>query len=180
MRWLTYILTAGAVLVAQVAFAPRFELLGLRPDWLLVFVVFVSLRANRYDAVAGAWILGCCADLFTIEQFGLMSLSYGLAALLVTLGRDALFARSLFTQTTVTFVVGLLLRIGWLIYRSMAYGLVESIFAHLVADVLLPSFYTALWVVLLFRPIAATARWLGLASSRRRSSSPRRTRASYV
>jgi len=58
MRWLSFLLLGVVLLTLQSAVAPRIELLGARPDWLLVVVVFFAMHAPPRDAVIGAWIIG--------------------------------------------------------------------------------------------------------------------------
>ena len=57
MRWPAFGICAICVLTLQVAIAPRFELFGQRPDWLLVVIVFFALYSRSTDAVLGAWCL---------------------------------------------------------------------------------------------------------------------------
>ena len=73
-------LLAVLALTLQSAIAPRLAIFGVRPDWILVLVVFFALHGRRRDAVIAGWSLGMCADLMSIERVGLLALSYALAA----------------------------------------------------------------------------------------------------
>lgn len=180
MRWLTFILTSSGVLIAQLTLAPHFEWGGVRPDWLLVFVVFFSLRADLVAAIAGGWLLGFCADLLTIERLGLLSLSYGLTAFVVASGRDFVFASSAITQTAATLLAGLSLHTAWFIYRRMLYDMPEAMFREMATVVFPAALYTAAWALVLHRPLRGLTRWLGFASSRRRMSRMNRTGKVHV
>lgn len=162
MRWLPFILMAGAVLTLQATVAPRFELHEVRPDWLLVLVVVIALHAGMADAALGAWIVGACADLMTIERPGLVSLSYLAAALVVTSAREFLFRHRWLTQFAVTLVMCFLVRTGWLVYRRMLYSSFESPWVDAWTDVVLCSVYTAAWAPLLNWAVKPMARVLGL------------------
>lgn len=158
MRWLTFSLCAAAALTLQSALAPYVELFGIRPDWLLVVVVFFALYARPTEAVLGAWIIGFCADLMTIERLGLMALSYALAALLVISIRDYLFCHRPATQFAVTLMVCLMVRAVWCGYRRILYDPAESILLDGIADVAAGSIYTAGWALPVDRLLWAMSR----------------------
>ena len=180
MRWLTFILSATGVMVVQLTIAPRLELAGVRPDWLLVFIIFIALHAKIPDAIAAGWLIGLGADLLTIERFGLLSLSYGLTALLVVAVRDNLFSFSALTQTLVTFLAGCVIRTAWMLYQGVLYDAPGFLPADLGGGVLLAALYTAAWAPLVHRPFRYLRRWFGLPSGRQRSGWPRRTGRAYV
>ena len=119
MRWLTFMLLVVVLLTAQTTLAPRLALIGARPDWLLIVIVFFALHAPAQDAVIGAWIIGGCADLMTIERPGLLALSYTLVAMAVTPIREYLFRYRALTRFVVTLLSCLLIRVGWTAYSRI-------------------------------------------------------------
>ncbi len=165
MRWLTFFLLAAVVLTLQSTIAPRVEVLGARPDWILVIVVFFSLYAPRREAIISAWIVGMAADLMTVERLGLLALSYALAAVGITSVREHLFRYRAATQFVVTLVVCLLLRAAWLVYRRVSYDVAEPFLADLTVDVL-AAIYTAVWAPLLHKGLLGMSGILGLARPR--------------
>ena len=166
MRWLTFLICAAVVLTLQAAVAPRLELMGIRPDWVLVVVVFFALHARVPDSILGAWMIGFCADLLTIERFGLLSVSYGLTAVFIVSIRDYVFITSTVTQAVVTLVAGLRLRTAWMVYRRNLYDVPETIAFDLVTQVCLASLYTVAWAPLIQRPLLHMSRRLGLVPPR--------------
>ena len=146
----------------QSALAPRFELFGARPDWLVVVVVFFALYARAKEAIVGAWMLGFCADLMTIERLGLVAFSYTATALFVTLIREYLFCHRPDTQVVVTFIACLGIRIVWLVYRRALYDPAESIFYDVTVQVVMVSAWTALWAYPIDKLLWAASRLLGL------------------
>lgn len=166
MRWLTFSLLAAVVLTLQSTIAPRVEVLGARPDWLLVIVVFFSLYAPRREAIISAWIVGMAADLMTVERLGLLALSYALVAVGITSIREHLFRYRAATQFVVTLVVCLLLRAAWLAYRRMSYDMAEPFLADLTVDVLTGAIYTAVWAPVLHKGLLRMSGMLGLARPR--------------
>jgi len=162
MRWLTFLVLMIVALVLQSALAPRIEIAGTRPDWLLVVVVFFAMHASAREALLGAWLTGACADLLTIERFGVLALSYGVAAMLVLPTRDYVFRGAGWPQFLVTLGVCVLIRTVWIVYYHAVYDPARSIFLELAAGVLLASLYTALWAPLLHRVLLPWWRALGL------------------
>ncbi len=180
MRWVTFLVLAVLVLTLQSVVAPRLELLGARADWLLVVVVFFAFHAPPRDAVLGAWVLGACADLMTVERFGLLALSYGLAGVAVTSVREYLFCRRPITQFVVTLSVCLLLRLAWLLYRRMLYDPASSLVVDVAIDVVTASVYTAAWAPVWHAVLGRMPRTFGLPRPRYTFAGLRRMRATDV
>ena len=162
MRWWSFLLVSVCFLTLQAAIAPRLALGGVRPDWLLVVVVFLALHGVRRDAVVAGWILGLCADLMSVERFGLLALSYASAAWFVGSFRDSLFRHHAATQFVVTYLVSLLLQVLWLIYRRSLYSTGVSIVVDLAVVLLLAPAYTAIWAPPIHAVLLALAPHLGL------------------
>jgi len=162
MRWLTFLITMGVALTLQSAVAPAVEIFGVRPDWLLVVVVFFAMFARPVDAAIGAWLVGFAADLMTIERLGFLALSYTLAALGVSSLRKYLFCFRGSTQFAVTLVVCLILQCAWLIYRYAFYGAADGVWGDVLRNVLFGSVYTAAWAPPTHKFLLSAARWLGL------------------
>jgi len=166
MRWFPCFLLMLVLLTAQSTLAPRLAVFGARPDWLLVAVVFLGLFASPRQAAIGGWLLGAGADLLTLERFGLMATSYGLAALMVASGREFLFRFRWVTQLCVTLVTCLVVHAAWLVYHRIAYASAGSVLGDFGTEVVLTSLYTAAWAPLMHRALLSVARPLGLALPR--------------
>ena len=162
MQWVFFLVLGVVALTLQSALAPHLALLGSRPDWLLAIVVFVALRARPFDAIAGAWVLGAGADLMTVERFGLLALSYGTVAVLVSSVRELLFCHRVGTQFAVTCLASLLLQGVWLIYRHVLYDPAAPLLLELAEAVLLGSIYTALWAPLWHKLLSPLIPLLGM------------------
>lgn len=157
MRWLTFGVLAVIAVSLQTTVAPRMVWYGLSPDWVLVLVVFYCLHARSDHAVPAAWLAGALADLMTLERFGLVSLSYGLTALLVCGMRDLVFTRHPLTHFTVTLFAALGVQVLWMVYRVLI-GLPVGSPLGLVGS----SIYTALWAPLLHAVLLKAPRLLGI------------------
>ncbi len=165
MRWVTFVLVAALALTLQVSLAPSLELLSARPDFLLIVMVFLSLFAPLNRAIAQAWVLGACGDLLTIERFGVIALSYGLTAMIVTLVREYVFRYRLTTQAAVSFISCLLVHSAWTLYYHAMYDASGPFLRDWVTVALLSSAYTSAVSAAVFR-ILSTIRWTGMGRPR--------------
>ena len=166
MRWLTFAILAVLVLTLQAAVAPRVELYSARPDFLLVVVVFLSLYAPSRDAIAAGWVLGVCADLMTIERFGVIALSYGLTSIIITLIREYLFRYRMMTQMVVTLTACMLVRTAWTMYYHLLYEPRSSLLGDWLIGGVMVSAYTAALAPFVFRLLLSMSRPLGIARPR--------------
>ncbi|UCE59564.1 MAG: rod shape-determining protein MreD [Phycisphaerales bacterium] len=166
MRWVTFMVCAAGMLTLQSTIAPRVELIGCRPDWLLVLVVYLAMFVRPVDAVAGAWILGACADLMTIERPGLLALSYMMAALCVAASREYFFRYRTATQVVVTAITCLFVHAGWWIYHNVLYGATSSLLGSLTVEVIGTSLYTAVWGLVWFKILTRISGALGVGRPR--------------
>lgn len=162
MRWVAFILLSILALTLQSTLAPRLELLGARPDWLLLLVVLVALYAPFRDAVVGAWIIGFGADLLTIERLGFLALCYTLVAMAISPVREAVFREQLATQVVVTAIASAFLRSTWAVYRRLLYGAADGLLVDAGMDILWASVYTAAWMAVLYPAHGWLRRVLGL------------------
>jgi len=138
----------------------RIEVFGVRPDLLLVIIVFFSLHARGVDAVIGSWFIGMCADLMTVERLGLMSLSYVLAAFLVLMVREHLFRYRALTQVAVTLAVCLVVRVLWMMYCIVCYPSMTAV--EIISELVATSLYTALLAPLVHRLLLGLSKQFGL------------------
>lgn len=180
MRWFFLALVGATVLTLQASVAPRFELAGVRPDWILVVVVFFGLHAPRLSAIIGAWTMGMCADFLTIERLGLLSISYLVVAVGVTSIREYLFARRLTTQTAVTLLAAALLQTVWLVYRRFHLLAPDSLGSEIGRSIFFGALYTAVWAPLFHPALKLCAHLIGFAPSRSFDPVPRSMGAGHV
>ena len=166
MRWLTFTILALITLTLQGSVAFRFEMLGLRPDWILAVVVLVALYARPQDTVIGAWVLGLAADLMTLERLGFMALTYALVAWLVVAVRPFLFGYRATTQFLVTVGAALLVQTVWGVYRLCVYPDPAWSAGSVWVEISLGALYTGLWAPLIGKLLLRCARLLGFARPR--------------
>jgi rod shape-determining protein MreD len=175
MRWLTFITLVVLVVSLQSTVAGRLTCLGATPDWVLVLVVFYALHARADQAMAAGWLAGALADLLTIERFGLLSLTYGLVAVVVCQVRGWMFTRHPLTHFGLTLAAALVVRVGWSVYRAAFDLSGDGVLALGWSCV-----YTALWAPPLHWVLLKMPRVLGIRRSDLRSARAPRARGQRV
>ena len=162
MNWLSFGIFTAVLLAAQTVVAPALELAGVRPDWLLVGVILLGLYAPKHEALIAGWVIGVSADLLTLERFGFLAISYGLAVLFAIKAREYVFRYRISTQFMLTLIVGLVLQTSWLVYRRFAYVPTVSVAWELFSYCIPSAVYTAIWAPLLSKGFLALSKALGI------------------
>lgn len=162
MRTMIWMIGGTLLLALQAGLAPRLELWGARPDWLLAAVIFFALHVQGGSAAVGAWCLGFSADLMTLERPGLLAITYTVTALLVTSLREYVFRMSVTAQFAVTFATGVLIRSAWLAYRHAAFDWERGWISEWSSDVLWGAAYTAAFAPPIHRLLTRLGRQMGM------------------
>lgn len=84
-----YMLVSFVLMLFQTAIIPRILPGCMKPDLLLVLVVYIGLSEDYFSGGALCWFLGCLEDVFAGGDLGL----YGIAFLLVFLSIRAAASR---------------------------------------------------------------------------------------
>lgn len=166
MRWISFLILGACILILQSAVAPRLELFGMRPDWLLVFLLFYALHGSLPDVALAAWVLGACADLMTIERPGLLALTYTAAVLLAYSVREFLFRNRGATQFAVALVFSFVIQLAWMVYRRICFHAAASMLHDFGVYCLLGSLYTALWAPPIHSMLLRASKLLGIPRAR--------------
>lgn len=160
MRLLNWaILLLAAALLAWVAL-PRYVPDGLRPDLLLILVVFTALSAPPEDALALSWFAGFVKDILTVGPLG----EYALLYLLLAAG--LLRVKTMF-DTRVA-VSRLLIGAAAHFLCEGTYGVTEGLRTGLWPDAVSRSLWISSAIVtgaatpLLCRPLDWIGGWLGV------------------
>lgn len=149
-----YAILVFAALVLQVTLLPAYVADPFKPNFLIVFVVFMGLR-EPVGWGAAAYFLGLVHDCFSGLYLGLNGFSYLTIFLVLRLVADRLFTdrRSLmivgvFTATVANGLMNLVL----LILFSAAGGIYETLLESLVPQALVNALVASL--VFSFSPLA--------------------------
>ncbi len=65
----------GLVFLAQTVLAPLIDINGIRPDFLLIFVMSVTLKRGRYAGLAAGFLAGIAQDSISLGFLGVMALA---------------------------------------------------------------------------------------------------------
>ena len=162
MQWVGFGILGLTTILLQVRVGPLLEWHGMRPDWVLVLIVFYTLHTRGLGAVAGAGMLGLAMDLQSLERLGLVALSYTVAALVVVEVRGSVVPRSLSSQTIVTLFPAICVQAIWLIYRGVVHGGSTSGWLAMILSAAGAAVYTAAFAPLLHSALLAVSKPLGL------------------
>lgn len=104
--WL--ILTILSFLILQVSILPLVEVRGIRPDLLLIAIVFFSLRLGPTRGLVLGLITGFLKDCLGNGLFGGYAFCFALLGLIVGYNGKVLYRESPYTQVVVTFLASCL------------------------------------------------------------------------
>ena len=171
MRWLPFGILAVLALVFQTTVVPMMAVESIWPDWMFVLAVHYALWGPWPDAAIAAWLLGLIVGLQTADRTGLHAFCFGAAAWGIMRVRQVLFRDHAVTYVVVTLVFALAIQLMIGLYRWWSAPTAttrEGLFWHAG----MTAVYTALWALLLHRPLIRLGKWTGLRP--RRSFQPHR------
>ena len=161
MHWLRF---AGVVLIAtvlqlsQVPDLIAVTRLNIKPDLLLILMVFFAIHCRTYNAIITAFVLGLAADICG-GVLGSHIISYGLLGSLLAYVRQIIAIKKMLHQATVIFVMsilaGLLVQVISALKAAVA---TENAYMALLGT----SLYSAAVGPYLCSAVAIMSGWLGV------------------
>jgi rod shape-determining protein MreD len=141
MRWLRLALL---ILIFMVLQASLLSSLDIKPDLLLILLVFFAIYLNPHDAIITSFAIGFAADVIGFSM-GPMMLSFGLLGSLLAQLQQALSLRKIPFQAAAIFVVGILTGIlahffGFLKGRNAAYEIISTLVATSICSAVIGPF----------------------------------------
>lgn len=82
-KTITYAITVVLCILFQMGLAPAIQIMGARPDFLLIPVLFISMRSGAGAGGASGFLLGLLYDFTGDTVVGAMAFTYCLVALIV-------------------------------------------------------------------------------------------------
>ncbi len=162
MRWLTFAVMALVCITLQTTVTHAVSVAGVRPDWVLVLVVFFALHVRTLDVAIAGWVLGLLVDFQSAERFGLFSISYLLVALFVHATRENVFRTHPLSHMAMTLVAGILVQGIFWVYCLVFTGFGGSTAGSQFLDATIIVVYTACWAPLFHAGMLKLSPWLGL------------------
>ena len=144
LRVLRHILYVLLAFVLQTTWVHYLEILGVKPDLVLLALVFVAIAGGHLEATALGFVFGLCQDAYSPDgvDLGLNALSKSLLGFAVGLGRGRLMADTLQVQIL---IVACAVLIHDLIYYAGHSGVALSAVPYFLVRYGLPrAIYTAL------------------------------------
>lgn len=102
-KTIVYAITIVVCLLLQMAIAPVIQIMGARPDFLVIPVLFIALRSGTTAGAASGFLLGLFYDFTGDTVVGAMALTYCVVALVV-----GLLGRAMEASPAVSAVLGLI------------------------------------------------------------------------
>ncbi|QDU72319.1 hypothetical protein [Mucisphaera calidilacus] len=175
MNWAVFGVLGYLLLALSYAGGPLLSVWGVRPEPLMILVVYVALMAQWRAAMSAALVGGLCLDLLTLYPGGIVlvgphTLGMLMGAFVVHQLRNVVFRHSLLTVVILTGVGGLFAEIfttALLVLRTLPWPVGETIPGWSPADALFGGFLSVLYTALLALPVGALLlageRWFGFA-----------------
>lgn len=161
MRVLALVLFGFAAVVLSVAVAPEIEILGSRPDFLVLLVVYAGLLLGPRSATIAGFITGLVVDSQLPEYLGLNALALCVTGYAASFVWKHLVRVSIVVQIAILFAATLLRDT---IYYTIYYRHHLDMFgALIVRHAVLGGLYTALAGALIYT-VCRFRRWEGLRS----------------
>jgi len=156
MRMTTFIILAIAAVIADSSLAPEIEILGARPDLLVLVVVYGSLALGARPATIAGFVMGLVADSEMPEYLGLHALALGVIAYTCAGVWDRLVKTNVLVQCGVLLVAAM---VHDVIYYGVYYRNHLDMLARFLVRVSVPgAIYTAALGALVF-VVAARRGW---------------------
>ena len=152
MRWFRFAILILAITILQAELIKVFGVteLNIRPDLLLVLVVFFSIYCKTNEAIITSFTIGFAADLIGLTM-GPLIISFGLAGTLLTYLTHVITIRKMPYQAITIFIMSILTGLLSIMLRSLK-GM-EAV-PNMYSILLWSSLYSSLVGPFLFLPVA--------------------------
>ena len=108
MPWFTIIIVLLCISLIQTTLLFYISIFNIHPDLFFIFLVYFSLNFDIERSFYGNWAAGLAKDFFSGNLFGLNTIMFVVIGYLISLIKDEIFRKHLFTQILVTFVVSII------------------------------------------------------------------------
>ena len=161
MRWFRFavLITLGTVLQASLVDIIAVTGLNIKPDLLLVLLVFFAIYCNISDAIITSFTIGFAADIIS-SAMGPKIISFGLLGTALAYLHHTIAIRKMPYQSLMIFITGLLAGAltNFLIFLKLTFPEGEPTAQIIYAVLLGTSIYSALIGPFLFLPAASWMR----------------------
>lgn len=136
-------LLGSLTVLIQSQYAYNIAIFNLKPNFILLFVIIISMREKFHTALIFAFVFGLMEDAFSIGGFGMNAIAKIFVVFIAAVIRDKFYRDDLVTQTATVFITGLFKYFVIFIISNLFFFSFENApnisFSHLIAII-----YTAL------------------------------------
>ena len=153
MRWFRFAVLVLIATILQTSLVGMVSLRGVRPDLLLILLVFFAISIDPRDAIVASFAVGFAADLSNPIR-GLMGpqiISFGILGTLLSDVHSIMSIQRMAHLAVTVFVIGSLTA---LLSYLLTFFRAEPATAHFAAQLLWQPLYSAVLGPFLFFPIA--------------------------
>lgn len=108
MPWINVISILLCISLIQTTLLRSLSIFDIHPDLFLIFTVYFSLNFNLTRSFHVNWATGLAKDLFSDNLFGLNTLIFVIVGYLISMIREDIYRKHLFTQILVTFIISMI------------------------------------------------------------------------
>ena len=105
---LRHVLLMILALLVQTSWAHTLEIFGVRPDFVLLLVVYVGIVSGQVEATLLGFVSGFLLDVYNPAFMGVNALANAVVGFAVGYSREGIVAEELRVQGLVVFVAGLI------------------------------------------------------------------------
>ncbi|MDP3729907.1 MAG: rod shape-determining protein MreD [Candidatus Omnitrophota bacterium] len=149
-RFPLYVILIFAFLI-QLLFLDRVNILGVKPDLLVILAVFFAVFFGPFTGAEAGFISGLLKDIYSLDTFGVNSVLLSLTGFIVGGLSPKFFKESKLTQVLLVFVSSVLYMIAHYLVSSLILKIAYVTLSEYLYGLILPSsFYTAMLSLIVF------------------------------
>ncbi len=148
MTVLRHVLMMILALLVQTSWAHTLQLFGIRPDFVLLVVVYVGIVSGQVEATILGFVSGFLLDVYNPAFMGVNALANAVVGFTVGYSREDIAAEELRVQGLVVFFAGLIQSLIFFVFSSFAnlgailpaffrYGIGSALYSAIIGIALL-------------------------------------------
>ncbi len=137
-----------AALIVQASFPDRLSLMGVKPDLILLLVIFYAVHQGSRAGIICGMLLGLAVDSLSAGIVGVNVFCYGMVGLLSGMFKDRVYAGNLFAKIILAVTGTLLAMTMYYLIAGQIHRLPSP--GRAVSIVLIAALYTTIVNLLLF------------------------------
>ena len=156
VSWPLVLLWLIVLVPLQSTALPYLAIEKVRPDLLLLLLLFVSLSVKKPDVLFAAWLIGTVRGMYSQDPVGLHALAYVLTSAVICRIRSEVFTGHVLTRMTIAAAATVALGVLVLVLTGLTYRHVSP--RVLIRQIAICTVYTTLLSPLAFWAFEASRR----------------------